>query len=332
MKVKELGEFGVIDRLASLIQRRGAGRTDAFGYKLVVDVGDDTAAWRPGAATELATTDTMVEGVHFSQASIPWYDLGWKVMAANVSDIAAMGGLPLYALVTLGLPPETDVARLDELYGGMLDLAAEYRFRIVGGDMVRSEAVFVTVSLTGATDLAPMLRSSAQAGDQVAVTGFLGLSAAGLKVLQESLDVGAAEERLTAAHRTPRPLVDQGRVLAQESVMADMDVSDGLVDDLGKLIRASGVSARIKAAQVPLEAELVKAFPEECLEMALYGGEDYALVFCAPPPVMARALAKLPGESAVIGELFDSPPGTVSVIDSGGNELTPSRLGWDHYR
>ena len=185
MRLTDLGEFGTIRRLIEMStrQRMGPASAQERSFKLLVDAGDDTAAWQTERATELFTTDTMVEGVHFTRETTPWSDLGWKVMAANISDIASMGGTPMFALVTLGMPTDTAVDDLDSLYDGMLELGGRYGVAIVGGDMVRSPTAFITVALTGVCAGAPMQRSTARAGDLVAVTGYLGSSAGGLEVL-----------------------------------------------------------------------------------------------------------------------------------------------------
>ena len=173
MLIKELGEFGLIERLNGLVvgQRSGPDNGAPFSFRLTVDTGDDTAAWKTGVATELLTTDTVVEGVHFTRSTTPWRDLGWKSLASNISDIAAMGGLPLYALVTLGLSPEAKVEEVDALYAGMLEIGNQYGVAIVGGDVVSSPVAFVTVCLTGLHPGLPMLRSAARIGDQIGVTG-----------------------------------------------------------------------------------------------------------------------------------------------------------------
>ena len=188
MQIKNLGEFGVIDLLNKMVvqQRGGPDNAAAFGFKLLVDTGDDTAAWSADRATELYTTDTVVEGVHFTRVTTPWQDLGWKSIASNISDIASMGGLPVYALVTLGLPADTQVDDLEELYRGMLEVSNRFGVAIIGGDMVCSPVAFITVALTGLHSGQPMLWSTGSAGDQVAVTGNLGGSAGGLKLLLES--------------------------------------------------------------------------------------------------------------------------------------------------
>ena len=171
MQIQQLGEFGVIDLLTSMVvqQRSGPNHGADFSFKLMVDNGDDTTAWQTGKATELFTTDTVVEGVHFTRETTPWRDLGWKCIASNVSDIAAMGGLPMYALITLGLPPETEVSDLEQLYEGMLEIGNKHGVAIVGGDMVRSPVVFITVGLTGIHSGQPMLRSTGRPGPDAEV-------------------------------------------------------------------------------------------------------------------------------------------------------------------
>jgi thiamine-monophosphate kinase len=337
MQVKDLGEFGLIDLLNRMVVKERSphllGDQGApLGFGLMVDTGDDTAAWRTGPATELFTTDTVVEDVHFTRHTTPWRDLGWKCLAANISDIASMGGRPMYALVTLGLPPETLVADIQELYRGLLDIANRHGVIIVGGDMVRSPVVFITVGLTGVRSGMPLLRSSARPGQLVGVTGYVGSSGGGLKLLLEGVSASAqAAEYLFRAHRRPEPAVAAGGILAQAGVNAAMDISDGLADDLSKLCIASKVSARIFARQIPIHPWLKAVFPEECLDLALYGGEDYQLLFTASSQVMEQVLPRLPEGSAIIGEITPGPPGQVTVVDAAGVEVTADRAGWDHF-
>ena len=333
MEVRELGEFGLIEMLTRMVTRgrvrQSPGADHEFG--LVVDIGDDTAAWRCGQGTELATTDTAVEGVHFTRATTPWYDLGWKLIAANVSDIAAMGGLPLYSLVTLGLPPDTKVEDIKALYRGMLDLGDKYSTALVGGDVVRSPVIFVTVALNGVHSGDPMLRSCAAVGDEVAVTGFLGSSAGGLELMLEGIEASSeAATYLKVAHRRPEPCVSQGQLLSEHGVRTAMDISDGLVDDLGKLCSASGVSAVIQAQAVPLHHHLVEAFGQRSVELALWGGEDYQLLFTAPKKVMDSVLSLLGPGARVIGKIVDGEPGKV-LVDGAGQPDREAR-GWDHFR
>ena len=342
MEIQELGEFGVIDLLTRMVvqQRGGPNHGADLSFKLTVDNGDDTAAWQTGKATELFTTDTVVEGVHFTRETTPWRDLGWKCISSNVSDIAAMGGLPMYALVTLGLPPETEVSELEQLYEGMMEISNEHGVAIVGGDMVRSPVVFITIGLTGIHSGQPMLRSTARPGDQVAVTGYLGSSGGGLRLmlgaghdsnLSDQVSEEAAEY-LRVCHRRPRPAVAEGRILSASGVVTAMDVSDGLADDLSKLCRSSGLSARIHAGQVPVHPLLKQAYPDDYLDLALGGGEDYLLLFTAPAEVMALVMPQLSQGAAVVGELLPGEPGRVSVLDVDGSERPASGAGWDHFR
>ncbi len=334
MQIKDLGEFGLIERLNNMVirGRRGPDNGAAHGFRLLVDTGDDTAAWTAAPSTELFTTDTVVEGIHFTRETTPWQDLGWKSLASNISDIAAMGGLPLYALITLGLPPETQVADIEDLYRGMLEIGEEYGVAIIGGDMVGSPVAFITVALTGVRNGPPMLRTSSKVGDQVAVTGYVGSSGGGLKLMLEGLGAtGKSAEYLRNAHRRPWPAVAQGQMLSMAGVLTAMDVSDGLADDLSKLCLASGVSARIFAEKVPMHPALREVFPDDCLDLALNGGEDYLLLFTAPEEVMRKVIPALPDGAGVLGEVYNREPGQITLVGADGQETTIGRAGWDHF-
>ena len=348
MRVADLGEFGLIELVQQWTAPAGPGNA---AYRIVAGNGDDAAAvslspsldgeplaGEAGIAeagvTELYTTDTMVAGVHFTAATTPWRDLGWKALASNISDIAAMGGKPGVALVTLGLPPDTPVAGIAELYAGMNDICRRFGVAIVGGDMVRSPVAFVTVALTGIADGALLLlRTAAAPGHQVAVTGPVGGSAGGLRLLLDGgVDDGdEAAAELIRRHRMPCPQVVAGRILVKVGAPAAMDVSDGLADDLGKLCRASGVAAIIYADRAPVLPALRARFPEDWPDLALYGGEDYVLLFTAPPGTMAAALAQLPAGAAVIGEITAGEPGQVTVINEDGAVRPRGGAGWDHF-
>lgn len=336
LRLTDLGEFGAIKRLIHMATRQRLGPVGAgeAGFRLLVDAGDDTAAWQTERSTELFTTDTMVEGVHFTRETTPWSDLGWKIMAANISDIASMGGAPMFALVTLGMPPETEIEDMDSLYEGMLELGGRYGVAIVGGDMVRSPTVFITLGLTGVCVGMPMRRSTAIAGDLVAVTGYLGSSAGGLEVLLGGMSVpGEAEEHLKTAHRRPTPCVSQGATLIRNGVRTAMDISDGLLDDLSKLCQASGVAASLESQKIPVHPLLRQAIPQRYLDLALNGGEDYQLVFAAPSGVMERVLPALPAPASVVGAIVDGEAGRVTVVDTEtGEPVISASAGWDHFR
>jgi thiamine-monophosphate kinase len=334
VEVRDLGEVRLIERLAALVRQEGRHPPlpEALVAPLLVGIGDDAAAWRGSPLVQVCTTDTLVEGVHYRSAYASPWEIGWKGMAVNLSDIAAMGAVPQYALVTLGLPPETPVAWVEELYRGMLAALGRYGGSIVGGDIVRSPLPFITVAMTGVTDMPLLLRSAARPGEVIAVTGPLGGSAGGLRLLERPLPLPEEVSRaLREAHLLPRPRVWEGRVLAGEGVRCAMDISDGLVADLGKLCAASGVAARVEVQRVPLHPALLAAFPEEAEALALGGGEDYELLFTGPLPLVERLLPLFPG-AAIIGEVVEGPPADVRVYGPSGEEVKVATPGWDHLR
>jgi thiamine-monophosphate kinase len=331
--VRELGEFRLIDRLALLVEAAGLEPPAAGGFKLLIGIGDDAAAWLVGGGLLVTTTDTMVEDVHFTQKTTPWPDVGWKVMAANLSDIAAMGALPLCAVVTLGLPGSLPISAVEAMYAGMLEACRRYQFLLVGGDIVSSPRGFVTVALNGLCTKQPLTRTSAQPGDAVAVTGPLGGSAGGLQLLLSDVQPPHSEalHHLVRAHRRPEPRLDDAQHLVLAGIQCAMDVSDGLVTDLAKLCRASGVSARVHAAQVPVDPPLAQLIPTKALQLALNGGEEYELIFTGRPALVRELIAAMP-RGAVIGEITSGPPGQVTVLDPQGQELAVTAHGWEHFR
>lgn len=336
MRVSQLGEFGLISLVQEWTGSAASGPADISPdtCRIAVDNGDDAAAatFLSSPVTELYTTDTMVDGIHFTSETTPWRDLGWKAIASNVSDVAAMGGTPAFALVTLGLPADTLVDDIKQLYSGMAEICREFGARVIGGDMVRSPVSFITVALTGIATGKPMVRTAARPGHLVGVTGPVGGSAGGLRAMLEgSGTTGADRDQLTLIHRRPRPHVAKGQILVAIGVDSAMDVSDGLADDLGKLCAASGVAAIIRADKVPAEPALKSVFAEDWLDLALYGGEDYVLLFTAPPEVMSAVIGQLPDSAAIIGEITDGPGGTVTVLDADGKPRHRSGAGWDHF-
>lgn len=332
LKISDLGEFGLIELVQQWSRTTGPDLVSPAAYRLAVPNGDDAAAitFPDGPVTELYTTDTMVDGVHFTAATTPWRDLGWKAIASNISDVAAMGGDPAVALITLGLPPETLVSDIQELYLGMMDICGEFGAQIIGGDMVRSPVAFVTVALTGIATGTPIVRTAAEPGHLVAVTGPVGGSAGGLRQLIDGC-ANPSDSTLLLQHRRPYPHVAAGKTLVAAGVSSAMDVSDGLADDLGKLCSASGVGATIFAHLVPALPALRSAFPDNWLDLALYGGEDYVLLFTAPGDIMELALLALPEGAAVVGEITDGAKGVVTILDESGASVPPAGAGWDHF-
>lgn len=341
MRVGDIGEFALIDRLRAAIADENDRRANALrgrGVRLLRGIGDDAAAWDADAGARVLTTDALVEGVHFDLAYTGWRELGWKCMAANVSDIAAMGCVPTCAAVTLGLRPDLPVAGLEAMYAGMMDVPG-VDAAVIGGDVVKSPVFFVSVALEGAApsgDAALMTRDAATPGDWVCLTGVVGSSAAGLRLLQDpgaaprGMDPGLAAA-LKRAHSRPTPSVGAGVRIAAAGARCAMDVSDGLLADLAKICEASGAGARIDAHRLPTEAGLRDAFPDDWLRMALTGGEDYVILFAAPPDVCRELARSRDLPVYAIGEIAAGEP-RVQVMDADGRPMRFDGGGWDHFR
>ena len=339
MLVQDVGEFELIDLLESSIRRRNSVQTAGLGERgidVTLGIGDDAAAWTHSALTVVSTTDTMVDGVHFTTGTTGWRDLGWKAMASNLSDVAAMGCAPTVALVTLGLRGDIDVDGLKAMYSGMMDACEAGGCAIVGGDIVRSDTLFVTIVLQGVApqNASILTRGAACEGDALAVTGHLGSSAGGLRLLLSPEDSPSisleAREYLIAAHNRPNPRTQAGQTLRRLGVRCAMDVSDGLVADVGKLCAASGVSAIIDIDAVPVHPCLVEAFPDSWRELALTGGEDYELVFTADQATM-RAVANELGDLVTVIGSIQPGDGSVKVEDASGRRVRIEGTGWDHF-
>ena len=302
------------------------------GFRLIRGIGDDAAVWRTGPGTRVLTTDTMVESVHFRTDLASWREIGWKALAVNLSDVAAMGCEPRVSVVSLGLDPDLEVEAVTELYEGMLDACEVYGGEIVGGDIVSSPVLFVTVAMVGdaSTIDAPVLdRGAASAGDVIGVTGTLGDSAGGLRLMMAGDgDLDLEARSLARRHLLPSPRIEEGLLLRRIGVRAAMDVSDGLIADAGKMCAASGVGAVIEADRVPASAELRRAFPKDWRDLALAGGEDYELVFTAPSETLARAQGMLETPVTVVGRIVEGEG--VEVVGQLGSSAASG--GWDHFR
>jgi thiamine-monophosphate kinase len=280
----------------------------------------------------VVTTDVLVDGVHFSDRTTSAEDAGWRAAAANLSDLAAMGASPLGITVGLGITGDVPVSWVEQLYQGITDCLKPYNTVIVGGDVVRSP--IISLSITAFGQVFPnrvIRRSAAKVGDAIVVTGIHGASRAGLELLlnPEFGENLSADERslLIQAHQRPKPRLDilpilweildfhsplpiapypqRGPHLPHSPLsLAGMDSSDGLADAVLQLCRASGLGARIERTRIPLPPVLSQLLsPEQTLEWALYGGEDFELVLCLPPE-SAIALVKQLGEgAAIIGKI-----------------------------
>ena len=329
--VGDIGEAGLIERLGKQVAEARLQPPAHPGFRLRFGIGDDAAAWHMDTCTEVATTDTMVEGIHFTPHTTPWRDVGWKLIAANLSDVASMGATPLTAIVTLGLPSDLPVSAIDELYAGILEGCLEHQCLLVGGDIVGAQAAFATVAMMGACLSEPLRRTAARPGDLLAVTGPLGASAGGLAILQSNRAVDEPGNALIHAHRRPQPRIETGQLIARAGIRCAMDISDGLVIDLRKLGAASGVGLQVRASAIPVADDLALAGLADPLQYALGGGEDYELAFTGPGRVVNHLLTELPS-GAVIGEVTASTPGDVTVLADDGSALDVGNGGWEHLR
>jgi len=325
-----LREEDVVAAIRAIVER-----TDAS--KVLLGIGDDAAVWQPSRSNRsVITTDMLVEDVHFTRATIPVRDIGWRAMAANCSDVAAMGARPVLATVGLALPPSWHLEEIEELYRGMAACADASRLVIAGGDL--SRAPVATISITVIGEVRPSnlkTRSGGRPGDVIAVTGKLGASRAGLDLLggRASLDDALAKEAL-AAHRTPVPRMREGQWFgASSNVHAMMDCSDGLSTDLARLCDASRCGAIVE--EVPV-AESARAMAGQCGEdsarYALAGGEDYELLVTIAPRAFnhlwRRYHARFGRPLYRVGVLQADE--SVVMRNDGGVEAL-QRSGWDHF-
>jgi thiamine-monophosphate kinase len=329
MKVSELGEFGLIDLLAKMVHEQMAP-----SQQLIIDIGDDAAAWHGDASTQLATVDSFIQDIHFSLAITPWQELGWKALAINLSDIAAMGGVPGYALVSLALPDHTEVDDVTALYQGMIELAQQFGVAIVGGDTSSAPLVAINITILGSarSESNILTRSAARAGDRVAVTGYLGAAAAGWEMLTQELQFDPeATAGLKRACLHPYPRIAEGQLLVDQGVKTAIDISDGLVSDLNHICQASQVGARIEVDRVPIEPAVKANFGDRALELALSGGEDYELLFTASTKVIDKIRATASCPITVIGEMVADKTRRISLVDRQGKPFRLDKKGWEHF-
>lgn len=317
-------EFSLIDRIR---QRTAQSRDDVR-----LGIGDDAALLAVPPGQELAVAiDTMVEGVHFPRDTAA-VDIGWKALAVNLSDLAAMGATPAWALLALTLP-DANEAFIDGFADGFAQLAQMYRLALVGGDTTRG-ALTISVAVQGFVPPGKALtRAGAQVGDAVMVTGTLGDAAGGLRFLQQGHHSDALSTYLIERLNRPTPRIAAGLVL-RECANACIDISDGLLADLGHICAASNVGAEIEAAWLPRSSALLGLFDEAgSRDLALSGGDDYELCFAVPPQHVASMqadLAKLGCGATRIGCIVEGKG--VKVRDANGQWLEPDRQGWDHFR
>jgi thiamine-monophosphate kinase len=337
-RVRDVGEFGLIELLAASLPAEVRVATD-----LQLGIGDDAAVWQPTPGEHIVvTTDSLVESVHFRRDWTDWESLGHKALAVNVSDLAAMGAIPKLAVISLGLDGEERIGDIQALYRGLGGLARRFGMTIAGGDIVRSpRGLILHVTAIGETRGQRVLtRAGANAGDLIGVTGTLGASAAGLGLLGLAPDDArrraATANQLIEAHLRPEPRVALGAALLMHGATSAMDLSDGLLGDLPKILGASGVSARLDEDAVPVAAAVRALFPDKWVDLALRGGEDYELLFTAPRTTwdaIDGAARKTGGTVTAIGEIIARGSGlaNIELVDRDGTRRTASVGAFDHF-
>lgn len=325
-----LGEFGLISRLTSTVGE-GAG--------VVTGIGDDAAitALTPGMQL-LTSTDMLLEGVHFRRSWHAPYYLGRKSLAVNLSDIAAMGGIPRWALLSLGIPPELPLEVMDGFSSGFLAMAEEHHVTLIGGDTCSSKSG-LTISVTIMGEQFPeriVRRSGAQPGDEIWVTGTLGDAALGLQLLEKGTPFTIEHEAPVSRLLNPSPRVDVGRMLAESGLVTAMiDISDGILSDFGHIAEMSGVGGIIHINELPLSDELksiIKKSPVFPWKLPLTGGEDYELCFTVPSEYHEKidAIVKKSGITATaVGIVTNSKK--VIAFDEKGIPFDHSTTGFNHF-
>lgn len=330
MRLRDIGEAGLIkwmqEELSSLKE------------KAVVGIGDDAAAIETSPENLLLlTTDSLVEKVHFRWDYISAHQVGWKALAVNISDVAAMGGKPTYCLVSLCVPPDREISLVRELYQGLKEMASLYGIGIVGGNIVRSASFILTITLLGEVKRDNIiLRSGAKVGDLIYVTGQLGSSSAGLTCLERNDLKLSSEARdfLINKHLRPSVRLKEGQKIAREKAATAMiDLSDGLASDLFHLGEESKVGAIIYEEKIPISRftkELAEELGKSSLEWALYGGEDYELLFTVPPD-KKKTVENLHLPVSLIGRTVDRGRG-INLIKSCGKQIKLRDKGYDHFK
>lgn len=336
--INEVGEFGLIDRMRELIG-------DPQSEDVVLGISDDAAVYRVGnGRVHVITTDALVEGIHFDRSFTPLTYLGYKAISVNVSDVVAMNAEPLYATIALGIPSHISVEMVESLYLGMKKAADQYGVDLVGGDTTAAHRLTLAVTVVGeAPEKDICRRSGARLGDLICVSGDLGAGYAGLQVLlnykRQFEEQGGEFEPdfgpysfVIQRQLAPTARLDVVRIWSERNVRPNalIDISDGLASELHHLCRQSGLGARIFEPALPIDLEtrrVADELGEDVDTYALFGGEDYELLFAIPDSL----LDKLEPESfSVIGQFTDASEG-VRVRSAEGAEISLRAGGYDHF-
>ena len=333
MNINEVGEFGFIEQLKK--------RYVPWDKSIIKGIGDDVGVFeRDENSVVLITTDMLIEDIHFRLKDISPYDLGFKSLAVNLSDIAAMGGIPQTACVSLAVPENISFEFLMNFYEGMEPLLEEFNVMLIGGDTNRSPKGFViNVVVTGIMKKDEIIyRSGARAGDIIMTTGYLGDSSCGLDILFGKIDTDESYRNyFYNAHVKPRPHIREGRLLAESGcASALIDISDGLASDLKHICEDSGVGAVIYQDAVPMSERLEKLASEKninILDYALFGGEDYCLLAVIPAEKKEAIMNTFNEKESVqlfeIGEIVQGS--SIEIGNKSGERNVLLKKGFSHF-
>ena len=333
MKLDEIGEFGLIERIK--------GRKASYDEDVIIGIGDDCAILRRGLVLEALTTDCLVSGTHYQDNWLTMKDVGWKALAVNVSDIAAVGGTARHALVTLFLPEGMTSGDIDELYDGLDECGAAFGVSIVGGDIVKIQGPFaISITLSGTCERDEVvLRSGARRDDIIVVTGSLGDAALGLKCLRDQIPCpeGSALGASVRKFQRPMPRFKESRAIVEALRPSSMiDISDGLVSDVGHVLEASKVGAVLEADAVPVSPGTREFFggdDEAALSWAISSGEEYELLFTMAGRFegkLAEISQALGTTLTRIGRITSKSYGVKLAGPGGEKDLRPG--GFDHFK
>jgi thiamine-monophosphate kinase len=337
-RVIDIGEFGLIRRIGDLVNREGL-RSE----RVTLGIGDDTASFVPRPGYELLVTcDCMVEGRHYLPGKIGPLDLGRRAMTLNISDIGAMGGRPLYALISLGLKGDILVQDVEEMYRGFLVELNPFGASIIGGNLTKSgNGMFIDITLIGEVEQGKgVRRSGARPGDVILVTGYPGQAAAGLQLLLRGPDdPGILRHPLVKIFNTPSHRARAGEAIAKTGLATAMiDTSDGFLGDLGHICEESGVGAELVKEKLPVSEDLREAalvLQQDPYDLFLGDSDDYELVITCRPPDVAPLRSVISRCSPVllteVGRITDAASEITLLLSDGGRQPV-KRSGWDHFR
>ena len=326
MKLSQLGEFGLIKNARDIFK--------SLNENIVVEIGDDCAAikLRKGFLL-IATTDALVEGIHFNLDYTKPYQLGIKSININLSDIAAMGGIPLYVLLSIAVPQNFSVKFINEFLMGVKEGAQRYKVSVIGGNVSSSKNEFsINMAILGEVKKKYMLlRKGAKAGDKIFVTGYLGNSAAGMKILKR----GQWQKKLIERHLMPSPRLTEGRFLAVRGLATSMiDISDGLASDIRRICEESNVGANIFIKNIPISRELKSEIrnPKSEINLALYGGEDYELLFTVKPENVRKLKSLWKNMKTPITMIGEITKRGINLVNTDGKAIPLTKEGYNHFK